>query len=53
MYNYIHIRILAIFHKYIAVPTMQKLGSYLEKVLDWEDFGYQLLPESKEYLVQV
>ena len=32
---------------------MQKLGSYLERVLNWEEFGYQLLPEDKEYLVQV
>ena len=32
---------------------MQKLGSCLEKVTDWEAFGYQLLPEDKEHLVQV
>ena len=32
---------------------MQKLTSFLEKVTDWEAFGYQLLPEDKEHLVQV
>ena len=32
---------------------MQKLGSYLEKVINWEAFGYQLLPEEKEHLVEV
>ena len=32
---------------------MKKLGSYLEEVLDWEKFAYQLLPEEKEYLVEV
>ena len=35
------------------VPTMQKLGIYLEKVTDWEAFGYQLLPEDKEHLIEV
>ena len=38
---------------FMIVPTMQKLGSFLEKVMDWEEFGYQLLPEDKEHLVQV
>ena len=32
---------------------MQKLGIYLEKVMNWEAFGYQLLPEDKEHLVEV
>ena len=32
---------------------MQKLGIYLEKVTDWEAFGYQLLPEDKEHLIEV
>ena len=32
---------------------MQKLVPYLDKVVDWEKFGYQLLPEDKEHLVQV
>lgn len=34
-------------------PTMQKLGFYLERVTEWEAFGYQLLPEDKGYLVEV
>ena len=33
--------------------TVEKLGSYLERVSDWEEFGYHFLPEDKEYLVQV
>ena len=37
----------------IVVPTIQKMGLYLEKVTDWEAFGYQLLPENKEYLMEV
>ena len=37
----------------IVVPTIQKMGLYLEKVKDWEVFGYQLLPENKEHLVEV
>ena len=32
---------------------MQKLGIYLEKVMNWEAFGYQLLPEDKEHLMEV
>ena len=32
---------------------MQKLGIYLEKVMKWEVFGYQLLPENKEHLMEV
>lgn len=35
------------------VPTMKKLGQYLEEVVDWEKFAYQLLPEEKEHLVEV
>ena len=38
---------------HFLVPTIQKLGLYLEKVTDWEAFGYQLLPEEKEYLIEV
>ena len=34
-------------------PTLQKLGSFLEKLLEWEAFGIQLLPEDKTYLVEV
>ena len=34
-------------------PTLQKLGSFLEKLLEWEAFGIQLLPEDKTYLVAV
>ena len=29
------------------------MGIYLEKVADWQAFGYQLLPEEKENLVEV
>ena len=36
-----------------TVPTIQKLSIYLEKVTDWETFGYQLLPEDKEQVIQV
>ena len=32
---------------------MKKLVPYLDKVPDWERFGYQLLPEEKEHLIQV
>ena len=32
---------------------MQKLVPYLDKVVEWEKFGYQLLPEDKEHLVEV
>ena len=32
---------------------MKKLVPYLDKVPDWETFGYQLLPEKKEHLIQV
>ena len=32
---------------------MKKLVPYLDKVPDWERFGYQLLPEAKEHLIQV
>ena len=32
---------------------MKKLVRYLDKVVDWETFGYQLLPEEKEHLIQV
>ena len=50
LYSYItYVIILIIF----IVPTMKKLVSYLEEVLDWEKFAYQLLPEEKEYLVEV
>ena len=35
------------------MPTIQKLGIYLDKVVDWEAFGYQLLPEDKEHLMEV
>ena len=38
---------------HFLVPTIQKLGLYLEKVTDWEAFGYQLLPERKEHLMEV
>ena len=38
---------------HFLVPTIQKLGLYLEKVTDWEAFGYQLLPEAKEHLIEV
>ena len=38
---------------HFLVPTVQKLELYLEKVTDWEAFGYQLLPEEKEYLLEV
>ena len=38
---------------HFLVPTIQKLELYLEKVTDWEAFGYQLLPEEKEYLLEV
>ena len=29
------------------------MGTYLEKVTDWEEFGYHLLPENKEHLMEV
>ena len=29
------------------------MGIYLEKVTNWEEFGYQLLPEEKEHLMEV
>ena len=35
------------------MPTIQKMGVYLEKVTDWEAFGYQLLPENRKYLMEV
>ena len=35
------------------MPTIQKMGIYLDKVVDWEAFGYQLLPEDKEHLMEV
>ena len=35
------------------MPTIKKLGLYLEKVTNWEAFGYQLLPEEKEDLIEV
>ena len=38
---------------HFIVPTIQKLGLYLEKVTDWEAFGYQLLPEEKEHLMEI
>ena len=38
---------------HFLVPSIKKLGLYLEKVTDWEAFGYQLLPEKKEYLIEV
>ena len=44
---------LFISHNIFLVPTIQKLGMYLEKVTDWEAFGYQLLPEEKGYLMEV
>ena len=39
--------------KCFLVPSIKKLVSYLEKVKNWEAFGYQLLPEQKEHLVEV
>ena len=44
---------LCISHDAFLVPTIQKLGLYLEEVKDWEAFGYQLLPEEKEDLMEV
>ena len=38
---------------HFLVPTIKKLGLYLKKVTDWEAFGYQLLPEGQEYLIEV
>ena len=38
---------------HFLVPSIKKLGLYLKKVTDWEAFGYQLLPEEKEYLIEV
>ena len=35
------------------MPTIQKMGIYLDKIVDWEAFGYQLLPEDKEHLMEV
>ena len=32
---------------------MQKMGIHLEKVINWEAFGYQLLPEDKGHLIEV
>ena len=29
------------------------MGIYLDKIVDWEAFGYQLLPEDKEHLMEV
>ena len=38
---------------HFLVPSIKKLILYLEKVTDWEAFGYQLLPEEKEHLIGV
>ena len=41
------------YNTFSIVPTIQKLGLCLEKVANWEAFGYQLLPEAKEHLIEV
>ena len=55
--HYILIRIYSYYEIYAVInfiePTMQKLGLFLVKLLEWEAFGIQLLPENKTYLVAV